>query len=213
MFAPSYIFQHVFRRDIWSPLCPIISCYCPKVNFFLAYSWTNLPKLSINFLNLFHNTLNMTWIAPYFNCKYPSMCVHTSHWPYGYPFLTLCSWQQAHKNPWYSLRHLCCHLHGMLASMWGENNYMCFSNMFNSSHWWVNIVFTKDGILTLINIVIVDPTWANLLPRSCTTQGFVASDLVQAKEWNYHYRHLVDQFLPLAMEVFGCLEKHANVLL
>jgi hypothetical protein len=38
------------------------------------------------------------------------------------------------------------------------------SNMFNSSHRWVNIVLTKDGIHTLINIVIVNPTRIDLLP-------------------------------------------------
>jgi hypothetical protein len=42
-------------------------------------------------------------------------------------------------------------------------------------------VLTKDGIRTLINIVIANPTQANLLPKSCATQGFVASNVTQAK--------------------------------
>jgi hypothetical protein len=47
----------------------------------------------------------------------------------------------------------------MLTSMWGENNYMhFFSNMFNSSYRQVNIVLTKNGIHTLVDVVIVDPT-------------------------------------------------------
>ncbi len=53
--------------------------------------------------------LNTTWITSYFNCKYFSMCVHTSHRPYGYPPLTLHSWWQTHRNPWCSLWHLCWH--------------------------------------------------------------------------------------------------------
>jgi hypothetical protein len=36
-----------------------------------------------------------------------------------------------------------------------------FKNMFNFSHWWINIVFTKDGICTLVDIVIADPTWTS----------------------------------------------------
>jgi hypothetical protein len=36
--------------------------------------------------------------------------------------------------------------------------------MFNSSCRQVNIVFTKDGIRTLLDIVIVNPTRAYLLP-------------------------------------------------
>jgi hypothetical protein len=31
-------------------------------------------------------------------------------------------------------------------------------NMFNSSHWWVDIVLTKDGIHTLVKVVIADLT-------------------------------------------------------
>jgi hypothetical protein len=47
-------------------------------------------------------------------------------------------------------------------------------------------VFTKDEIRTLINVVIVDSTQANLLCQSCVTQGFVAFETTQAKERNYH---------------------------
>ncbi len=55
----------------------------------------------------------------------------------------------------------------------------------NSSHQQINIVLTKDEIHTLADIVIVDRTRVNLLPQSCTTQGFVAFDAAQAKERNY----------------------------
>jgi hypothetical protein len=60
--------------------------------------------------------------------------------------------------------------------------------MFNSAHQWVNIVLTKDGIWiqTLTNVVIANPTHADLVPWSCTTQGFVASN---TKEMNYHNQH------------------------
>jgi hypothetical protein len=74
-------------------------------------------------------------------------------------------------------------------------------------------VFTKDDIRTLVDVVIIDPTRANLFLRSCATQGFDVSDVVQAKERSYHDQHLVNQFLPLPMEVFGCLHKQANVFL
>jgi hypothetical protein len=43
--------------------------------------------------------------------------------------------------------------------------------------------------------------WIYLLPSSAT-QGFVASNAIQAKEQSYHNRHLVDQFLSLRVEVF-----------
>jgi hypothetical protein len=42
-------------------------------------------------------------------------------------------------------------------------------------------MLTKDDICTLINIVIANPKRTDLFPQSCTTQGFVVSDVVQAK--------------------------------
>jgi hypothetical protein len=74
-------------------------------------------------------------------------------------------------------------------------------------------VFTKDGIHTLANIVITNPTRANLFPRSCTTQGFAAWDATQTKERSCYNRHPIDQILFLAIEVFGCLHKHVDVFL
>jgi hypothetical protein len=43
-------------------------------------------------------------------------------------------------------------------------------------------MLTKNEVCTLVNIVIVNPTCANLLPQFCTTQRFVASDVAQAKK-------------------------------
>jgi hypothetical protein len=53
--------------------------------------------------------------------------------------------------------------------------------MLNSSFQQVNIVFTKDGICNLVNVVIIDLMHAYLLLQSCTIQGFMASNVIQAK--------------------------------
>jgi hypothetical protein len=53
----------------------------------------------------------------------------------------------------------------------------------------------------------------DLFPRSYTTQGFVASNAAQAKERSYYNRHPTNCFLPLAIKVFGCLHKEADVFL
>jgi len=64
-----------------------------------------------------------------------------------------------------------------------------------------------------IDIIIIDPTRANFLRWSCTIQGFVTSNVAQTKEKNYHNQHFIDQFLPLGIEVFGCLHKQVDVFL
>jgi hypothetical protein len=123
--------------------------------------------------------------------------------------------------------HLLCCVHGnkhtgthdevhdtFVAIMWdvgfhvGQKQlHAFFSSTFNSFHWQVDIVLTKNDIHTLATIVIANPTWVDLFPWSCATQRLVASDAVQAKERSYLDRHFTDQFLPLAIEIFGCLHK------
>jgi hypothetical protein len=74
-------------------------------------------------------------------------------------------------------------------------------------------VFIKDDIQTLIDVVIVNPLRTNLLLSFCATQGFITFDVVQTKERSYCDPHPFDQFLPLIIEVFGCLHKKTNVFL
>jgi hypothetical protein len=57
--------------------------------------------------------------------------------------------------------------------------------MFNSSYQQIDIMLTKDGIHTLLDIVIVDPMQVDLFPQPYTIQRFVASDATQTKEKNY----------------------------
>jgi hypothetical protein len=83
----------------------------------------------------------------------------------------------------------------------------------NPSHQRIDIMFTKDEICTLVDIIIIDPTHTDPLPWSYTTQGFVAFDAVQVLKKSYHNRHSINQFLPFTIEVFGCLHKQVNVFL
>jgi hypothetical protein len=53
----------------------------------------------------------------------------------------------------------------------------------------------------------------DLLPKSLQIKKFVTFDAIQAKENNYRDQHPKDQFLPLTIEVFGCLHKQAYVFL
>jgi len=87
------------------------------------------------------------------------------------------------------------------------------STTFNSSHRQVDIVFTKNGIRTLANVVITDPTHADLLSQFCPIQGFATFNATQAKERSHHNQHPTNQFLFLTIEVFECLHKQIDVFL
>jgi hypothetical protein len=84
-----------------------------------------------------------------------------------------------------------------------EQLHVLLSTTFNSFCWQFNIVLTRDDICTLVDIVIPNPTWANLFPWSCAIPGFATFDAIQTKEKSYRNRHPIHQFLPLAIEVFG----------
>jgi len=58
--------------------------------------------------------------------------------------------------------------------------------MSNSSCRQVDVVFTKNGIHTVVDVVIANPTQVNLFFQSCTIQRFVAFNATQAKERGYH---------------------------
>jgi hypothetical protein len=83
-------------------------------------------------------------------------CVHTSHRLYGYPPLTLCSWQQTHWNPWCNSQHLGTIVRDVGFHV-GQQLHAPLSITSNSFHQRVDIMFSKDGICTLVDIVIVDP--------------------------------------------------------
>jgi hypothetical protein len=59
----------------------------------------------------------------------------------------------------------------------------------------------------LVNNIIVDPTLANLVLVLWANlfHGVVITIVVQSKDGHYCDRYPMDQFLPLAIKVFGCL--------
>jgi len=94
-----------------------------------------------------------------------------------------------------------------------EQLHLIFSTSFHSFCRWIDVVFTKNGICILINVVIANPTQADLFWWSCATWRFIAFKIVQAKKRSYDDWHPTNHFLPLILEAFGCLDKQTNVFL
>jgi hypothetical protein len=88
VFSPSHPFQHVLQHNTSCPSCSNSIMFRPWGEC-LPYSWTNFPNLSIIFPNCLHNIVDVVWTTTSFNYRYPSMHVHTSDQPYGYPPLML----------------------------------------------------------------------------------------------------------------------------
>jgi hypothetical protein len=77
-------------------------CYGLRASTWLI-AWPIFPTFQL-FSLVFCIALHM-WLG----LPDPLICVHTSHWLYGYSPLMLCSWQQMHWNLWCNSQHLCRH--------------------------------------------------------------------------------------------------------
>jgi hypothetical protein len=198
--------------DIWSPLCLNFILFWPWGGC-SAYSLINLPNLSIIFPNFPHSVSNTAQTTTSFNCK-PPWCVCTHPINFMGIHVLCCT----HGNECMGTHDVVHDTFAVIARdvgfyMGWEQLHAKPSTTLNSFHQQVDIVFTKNGIRTLVDIVIADPMHVDLFPQSCTTQGFATSDAAQAKKRSYYNWHLIDQFFFLAIEIFGCLHKQTNVIL
>jgi len=123
----------------------------------LAYSSINFLKLSIKFPDFFHNVSNTTWIAhPFIVGIFRCVCTHST----DLMGIHLLCCAHANKRIW---THDVVHdtfvaiAQDVGFHMGWEQLHAFPSNTFNFSYQWVNIVFTKDGICTLVDIVITNP--------------------------------------------------------
>jgi hypothetical protein len=181
MFTPSYLTNMLFDRAFETHYSRILSCF--GIGAWIWFMdqptfptfWLSSPHFSTTFwtwLGLPHPS-----IVGIFQCMYThpigATSVHFLH----------C----AHGN-----EHTGTHdvVHDIFVAIiqdaefhvgW-EQLHAFLSTTFHSSCQQVDIVFIKDGIHTLADVVITDPTRMDLFCQSCITWGFVASKVVQAKK-------------------------------
>jgi hypothetical protein len=73
----------------------------------------------------------------------------------------------------------------------------------------VNIMLLIDGICTLANVVIINPTQVDLVSQTTSFHRVVTKMVTQAKEGFYHNQNPINTFFPLAIKVFGCIHQQA----
>jgi hypothetical protein len=158
-----HTFSNILFDGIFKSLnAQILSCSGSGVGVWLII-W--LISLSFQLTSLVFFTLLWIWLGlphPSIASIYRCMCTHPID-PMGIHFLCCdhgneCTWTNGVVYDTFVaiMRNVGFHM--------GWKQHVLPSNTFNSSRWQVDIVFTKDGICTLVHIVIVDPTKADLLP-------------------------------------------------
>jgi hypothetical protein len=146
---------------------------------------------TFQFFSLFFSTTFCTWLGlphPSIVSFLPCACTHPID-PMGIHLLH-CS----HGNEHTSTHVVICNTFAIVAQdisfHLGQKQLHAFlSTTFNSSCWWINIVFTIDEIHILVDIIIANPMQTDLLPWSYTIQRFVTFNATQAKEKNYRNQH------------------------
>jgi hypothetical protein len=68
----------------------------------------------------------------------------------------------------------------------------------------MDIVITRDGFQTLVDIIITDPTRTNLVQCASTTTTHVATIVAQNKTRSYIKRTPRNDFIPFAIKTYGC---------
>jgi hypothetical protein len=141
----------------------ILSCYGPKVGiWFITRLIFPTFQLSSPVFSIAHHTwlrLPHPSIVHIFRC----ICTHPIN-PMGTHFL-FCVHNYTHTGTHDAICDT------IVTITWDVSFHMGWQQLhvfptttFNFFHQWVDIMPTKDGIWTLINIVIVNPTRTNLLP-------------------------------------------------
>jgi hypothetical protein len=141
----------------------ILSCSGPKVGiWFISRLIFPTFQLSSPVFSIAHHTwlgLPHPLIVHIFRC----ICTHPIN-PMGTHFL-LCVHSNEHAGTHDAIHNTIVTITWNVGFHMGrEQLHALPTTTFNSFHQWVDIMPTKDDIRTLVNIVIVNPTWTNLLP-------------------------------------------------
>jgi len=71
----------------------------------------------------------------------------------------------------------------------------------------VNILLSINGVHMLADVVIVDPTWIDLVSQATFSCGVVTRVTTWVKDGFYCDQFLEDMFFPLVIKVFGFLHQ------
>jgi len=130
--------------------------------------------------------------------------------PKGIHFFLLCPWWGEDYIAWNHSRCFCVHCKRCQFSGFARSNPCFRTTFFSSFSSGVDIVLSVDDIHTLVDVVIVDLTWTNLVWQVVLFRGVAALLVVQVKEGFYCDYYLTNVFFHFVIEVFGCFYQQVD---
>jgi hypothetical protein len=77
----------------------------------------------------------------------------------------------------------------------------------------VDILITKNGFQTLMDIIVVDSTCINMMQQVSTMTTHVMMMVVQEKTRSYVEQTQGNDFIPFSIETYGCLHSRFDSFL
>jgi hypothetical protein len=72
----------------------------------------------------------------------------------------------------------------------------------------MDILITKNGFQTLMDVIITNPIYIDMVQQTLTTTIHVVMMVAQENTRSYVERALGNDFIPLSIETYGCLHSH-----
>ncbi len=149
------------------------------------------------------NVRYLPWFVTFYNCTFFTLSLWTYHRWFGYPLVAMHVQKWTHYNPW----HFSIHLHNYWFAKWNANThtqrglqlFLCPTQQ------QINIFLTSDDFWTLMNIVIVNPTCPDMIQCASSTTTRAMTIVIQEKTYSYKERARENNFIILAIEIYGCL--------
>jgi hypothetical protein len=172
------------------------SCASPTMGTWLLVH----PYIPFVFNSFPYNVTYSSWLVTSYYCTSFTLSKRTYHWWFRYPLALVPMWGWTHRIPQYSPKYR----HNDYFRKWNTHTKRGFPPLIHHTQWRTNISIIN-------NVVIVDSTHLNMVycPLPMITHAMII--VMQEKTQSYVKCTLKDDFIPLAIETYGCFHSHFDL--
>ncbi len=157
----------------------------------------------------FYITTYLSWLATSYSCTPFTMSMWSYHWWSKYPFALVPLWEWTYNNPWHTLGYCCSYC-------FGERNTCSKGGLtpFFSPHSMTSEHFYYQRWLPYLDVHChYWPHSHKYGARNIDDDNTCMTMVVQEKTQSYSKRTPYDDFIPVAIETYGCFHFRFNSFL
>ncbi len=142
---------------------------------------------------LSYNIMYPSWLATSYSCPFFMVSMWSYHWWSKYPFASVSLWEWMYNNPWHSSKYC----RNYYFREWSTCLEGCFPHFPRHIWQWIDILITKDGFQTLMDVDIFYLIRTNMMQQTLMMTTHVMMMIVSKKIESYTKRTLGNDFIPL----------------